>query len=63
MYHLTGRLIDYEMGRLSEEDTLALLQELVDTGIAWTLQGSYGRTAAGLLEAGLIKLKGGEQAE
>ena len=47
---LTDRIIDYENGELSEGETLELFQELVDTGMAWSLQGSYGRTADYLIE-------------
>ena len=47
-------IIRYETGELTQEDTLALFQHLVETGLAWQLQGHYGRTAKALLEAGVI---------
>jgi len=38
----------------SEEQYLQAWQELVDTGLAWNLQGWFGRTAADLIERGYI---------
>jgi hypothetical protein len=46
------RLIAYETGGLSPDQTVAFFQELIDSGQAWNLQGHYGRVAAALIEAG-----------
>ena len=51
------RLLAFEIGDIDQEETIELFQELVDTGMAWTLQGSYGRTAAQLIEAGLVHVE------
>lgn len=54
---LADKIIAYESGELDHEETVELFQELVDNGMAWTLQGHYGRTAMALIEAGEITVK------
>ena len=50
--HLTDMIIKYETGNLDDLEVIALFQELIDTGMAWSLQGHYGRMAKALIEAG-----------
>jgi hypothetical protein len=52
MMELTADILAYEEGNLDHEDTVKLFQHLINTGLAWTLQGHYGRTAVALIEAG-----------
>ena len=54
MIDVIESIIDYEEGNLSDEATVNLFQELVNSGTAWVLQGHYGRTAQALIEAGVI---------
>lgn len=55
MSTLTDLIIAYEQGDLDEEQIVDLFQRLVDNGMAWTLQGHYGRTAVQLIEGGLVR--------
>ena len=41
----------------SKEEVIEAWQHLVDTGLAWQLQGSFGRTAEALIEQGIIERK------
>ena len=50
------RIWAFEAGELDEDETVELFQELVDTGLAWKLQGMYGRTAARLIQEGLVSV-------
>ncbi len=46
-------IIALEEGELTEEeDILALFQALIDNGLAWSLQGYYGRAAADMIRSG-----------
>jgi len=45
-------IIAYESGELDDLETIELFQKLIDSGLAWQLQGHYGRTAHALIDAG-----------
>ena len=45
----------------SEEQVIEAWQHLHDTGLAYTLQGWFGRTAHSLIEQGIIQDKRGEE--
>lgn len=49
---IVDSIMQYESGDMSVEDTRVLFQHLVDTGLAWQLQGHYGRTAQRMIDAG-----------
>lgn len=42
----------YEGGEMDVEETFEFFQELIDSGMAWQLQGHYGRTAEALIDEG-----------
>lgn len=39
----------------SEEQVIEAWQHLIDTGLAWTLQGFFGRTAQALIQNGICR--------
>lgn len=55
---LVDSIIAYESGELNDQEVVCLFAELVKSGMAWSLQGSYGRTANDLIKEGWIDRKG-----
>jgi hypothetical protein len=51
-------IMSYECGQLSDHGMVYLFADLIESGDAWTLQGSYGRTAMSLINAGIITMDG-----
>ena len=51
-FDVVGFVMDFEGGMLDDDDIIKGFQYLIDTGMAWQLQGMYGRTAARLIDAG-----------
>jgi hypothetical protein len=49
---MLNQVIAYEQGELDEEGIIDMFQELINSGLAWKMQGSYGRTAKALIDAG-----------
>ena len=57
-YDVTGNIIAYENGELDQESIVILFQYLIDSGLAWQLQGSYGRMAHALCAGGFCHRPG-----
>lgn len=53
-YDEVSAIMAYEQGNLGNDETVTLFQRLVDSGLAWQLQGSYGRMATRLIREGLV---------
>ena len=53
--NMIEKMIRYENGEMGVDEIVPFFQELINSGMAWTLQGHYGRTASALIEAGECK--------
>jgi hypothetical protein len=51
---MLDKILAYENGEMDDAEFIPFFQELVDSGLAWQLQGSYGRCAESLIENGLV---------
>jgi len=58
---IVDRMVSYEAGEMNEEETVEFFQELLDRRLINSLQGTYQRIAALLLELGHIELRKGQQ--
>jgi hypothetical protein len=54
-YRATGLAEGFEEG--TDDERLEAWQFLIDTGLAWRLQGRFGRTAMYMIESGFITPK------
>ena len=54
---IVNAINEYESGELDQVDTVELFQHLVDTGLAWSLQGHYGRTAMSMIHEGIVSVE------
>lgn len=55
---ITTKIIQYESDELTHKETIQLFSHLIENGLVWKLQGHYGRTAARLIESGIISKEG-----
>jgi hypothetical protein len=49
------QVIEYEAGRLNQDDKVILFQSLIDSGLAWSLGPVYSETAAQLIGMGVCR--------
>lgn len=57
-YDVVGNMMEFECGTLGMRETLILFGHLIRTGMAWSLQGSYGRAASQLIDDGILSSEG-----
>lgn len=58
MMDLYQRVIEYETEDHTLEWIVQLFADLIATGLAWRLQGRYGREAKRYIDNGIINLQG-----
>jgi hypothetical protein len=53
---VVGQIMAFEQGELENEEVFALFQFLLDSGMIYSLQGSYQRMAEELILAGKVEV-------
>lgn len=56
-YDDVSAILAYESGELSDPEIVEFFQHLIDSGLAWQLQGHYGRAARALIIDGYCHYK------
>jgi hypothetical protein len=52
MENLLDDIIAYENGEMEWDSVVVFFQKLINNGMAWSLQGHYGRKAMAMIEEG-----------
>lgn len=55
---MIDKMMAYEEGMLDGAGMVYLFSEIIKNGMAWSLQGHYGRMASRLIETGILTKDG-----
>lgn len=55
---LVNQIMDFESGQMEMPEMVEFFASLIESGLAWSLQGSYGRMATSLIENRMISRSG-----
>lgn len=58
MSQLVEDIVAWENGQMNLEQETKFFSKLIKSGMAWSLQGMYGRRAMSFIEAGIIDKSG-----
>lgn len=56
--NLLNDMMSYEDGNVDTSEVINLFSQLVASGLAWQLQGAYGRQAQSLINQGYLDKEG-----
>lgn len=55
---LINDVLTYENGEMNEREVIIFFGTLIESGLAWQLQGSYGRQAMQFIKSGILNSDG-----